>query len=148
MYLRDELSPYGLNTAEGTVLLTMFSKNPAGVRTECMHSKYKGGKTQEELIERLHYDKGVMTRTMKALEKKGYVSRNNNPDDSRSFVFTLTEQGNDFRNVLIKIMRAWSVILLARIGDDELEMIGKALDTMSENAIGYYNERVTKKSDN
>lgn len=136
LYLRDRLNPFDLNTAEGTVLLDMYSRSdetagsPEGSENE--------GRTQEELIAKLHYDKGVMTRTMKALEEKGYVQRKKNPDDSRSFIFILTEKGRNFKAVIINIMRDWSKILLEGVDEAELDAMGRALDKMSVNAVRYF----------
>lgn len=137
LFLREELKPYDLNTAEGTVLLAMYGKSGSTEKQifDSIHSRARMGNTQDELICRLHYDKGVMTRTMKALEDKGYVKRGPNPRDSRSYIFSLTEKAIDFKETLIGILREWSDSLLAGLDDETLKIVERALDTMAENAM-------------
>ena len=94
IYLRNCLNPYGLNAAEGTVLLNMYEKHSDTSKNPL------NGTTQEELIAGLHYDKGVMTRIMKSLEEKGYVLRSANPDDSRSYVLLLPERETASKELL------------------------------------------------
>ena len=139
LYLRDELKPFDLNAAEGVILLMLLQKarpQPAVI----------AGKTQDELIRELHYDKGVMTRTMKELEQKGYVLREQNPADSRSFLFSLTEKGCDFRAPLLDILRRWNARLLAGVEQESLATTRAALDQMAQNAAAFYGETHAKKS--
>lgn len=125
LYLRNALHPYDLNAAEGTVLLMMYAKDGA---TE----------QQNKLIGALHYDKGVMTRTMKSLVEKGYVERSDNPADFRSHFFALTEKGRDFKSILIGALQGWNAVLLQGISEEELDVTEKALQTMADNAIAFY----------
>ena len=124
LYLRDALAPFGLNAAEGVVLLMMF------------HSAVAKKNTQEDLIRRIHYDKGVMTRTMKELEKKGYVSREPHPTDSRSYLFSLTEAGAALKEPLFDVLRRWNERLLADIDEADVETVKRVLGKMAQNACG------------
>lgn len=124
LYLRDALAPYGLNATEGVVLLMMF------------HSAVAQKNTQEDLIRRIHYDKGVMTRTMKELEQKGFVSREPNPADSRSYLFSLTEAGTALKEPLFDAVRRWNERLLAGIDERDLETVKTVLEKMAQNACG------------
>lgn len=136
MYLKKSLKMYDLNTAEGLVLLVFFKHNNKMSQNDLdkMHSS-KEGKTQDEIISELHYDKGVMTRTMQSLEDKKYVTRKNNPEDSRSYIFELTEKAIHFKPNLLKILSEWNNILLQGI-DKELENLIKfQLDKMVDNII-------------
>ena len=124
LYLRDALSPYGLNATEGVVLLMMF------------HSAVAQKNTQEDHIRRIHYDKGVMTRTMKELEQKGFVSREPNPTDSRSYLFSLTKAGEALKEPLFDTVRRWNERLLAGIDERDLETVKNVLGKMAQNACG------------
>lgn len=124
LYLRDALAPYGLNATEGVVLLMMF------------HSAVAQKNTQEDLIRRIHYDKGVMTRTMKELEQKGFVSREPNPTDSRSYLFSLTKAGEALKEPLFDTVRRWNERLLAGIDERDLETVKTVLGKMAQNACG------------
>lgn len=142
IYLRNCLNPYGLNAAEGTVLLNMYEKHSDASENPL------NGTTQEELIAGLRYDKGVMTRTMKSLEEKGYVMRSINPNDSRSYVFTLTGKGNSFKTNLVSILRQWADILFKGVDEASITALEKALNTMSENAVAFCRNEGTQKENN
>lgn len=131
IYLRDRLVPYEINASEGIVLLMM-------------HRKENEENTQDELIKEIHYDKGVMTRTMKELEKKGFVERKPNPNDSRSFLFSLTEKGKEFKHIIIKILQDWNKELLGGISDENLAIVEEALGIMAENSSLCYSALASK----
>lgn len=143
LFLRDALSPYDLNTAEGTVLLSMYEKSEGTEQQifHSIHSRPTPGNTQDELICSLHYDKGVMTRTMKSLEDKGFVARKSNPADSRSSLFSLTEKGTAMKGVLIAALRQWNGVLLSGVPDETLAILEGALDTMAQNAVAYFRDK-------
>ena len=126
LYLRDALQPYGLNAAEGVVLLMLYEQAA------------RRGKTQDELIREIHYDKGVMTRTMKELEQKGYVVREQNPADSRSYLFTLSEQGLAFKGTLTAVLQKWNVALLDGLSTEQLVLAETVLSRMAQNAAFAY----------
>lgn len=129
LYLRDALQPYGLNAAEGVVLLMLYEQAA------------RRGKTQDELIREIHYDKGVMTRTMKELEQKDYVVREQNPTDSRSYLFSLSEKALDFKNTLTAVLQKWNVALLDSLSTEQLTLVETALDRMAQNAAAAYSEK-------
>ena len=141
MYLRDCLQPYDMNAAEGTVLLMMY-RSTMNADTNISSNS---GHTQDELIRELHYDKGVMTRTMKDLESKGYVERVTNPSDSRSFIFSLTSKGSEFRETLFGILKQWNSMLLDGISIDILSAAEKALEKMAKNASAFYSRQHSQK---
>lgn len=122
LYLRESLAPYELNTAQGIVLMMMY------------HNEAVEKNTQENLIRRIHYDKGVMTRTMKELEQKGYVLREPNPADSRSYLFSLTEKGLAFQKTMMQLLHRWNEGLLCGISKEELSVLKSALSKMAQNA--------------
>lgn len=128
MFLRDKLQQYDMNAQEGIVLLMMYRKNKLNER----------GNTQDELIKEIHCDKGVMTRTMKELENKGFVVRDVNPDDSRSYVFSLSDKGLEYENIIIDILKEWNDNLLSGVDEDEREVVENVLNKMSKNVISYY----------
>jgi len=134
LFLRDALQPYGLNAAEGIVLLMLLRNE------QHPHQTLITGKTQDELIREIHYDKGVMTRTTKELEQKGYVVREQHPADCRSYLFSLTEKGRQFRATLMEILRQWNEKLLGGISEEHLAVTEAALAKMAQNASLFYGE--------
>ena len=136
IFLRDALKPHGLNAAEGTVLLSLYGENASTemqILDSIHHHTFR--QTQDQIIDELHYDRGVMTRTMKALEEKGFVLRSGNPDDSRSYIFSLTDIAFDFKPILVGILQEWSACLLEGIDPQTLKTVETALETMAHNAL-------------
>lgn len=72
-----------------------------------------------DLVEALKRDKSQMTRTIKALENKGLVTRTTSPKDARVSILSLTQAGSDF---VLKIEQAVAFTLdpiLAPLSSDE-----------------------------
>ncbi len=133
LFFKNALKKYGLNTAEAMALLMLYGQSQQ-VSDELLRAIHQDlpGKTQDQLVEELHYDKSVMTRTMQALESKGYVLREANPLDNRSYLFTLTEKAQAFKPQLIAILRQWTTGLLEQV--ENPEVVKQAMEQMAENA--------------
>jgi len=136
LYFRNNLKQYGLNTAEGLILLLMMEKvmKPLDNALDEMHQLLMG-QTQDQMNDEIHYDKAVMTRTMQSLESKGYVARRINPADRRSSIFSLTQKAIDLELVLIDILARWNDGLQKGIDKENLEIVKTALTQMVNNAL-------------
>lgn len=136
IFFKNGLKQYDLNTAEGMVILLLMEKEtrPQYNTIEKLHNIIKG-QTQDQLIEEIHYDKAVMTRTMQSLEVKGYVVRSVNPADSRSYIFSLTKKAEDLKPTLLNILKLWNDGLQKGIDKAKLEITNKALSQMANNAL-------------
>ena len=136
LFFKSSLKKYNLNATEGVVLLLLYEQAAAPEKNVIreMH-RAMCGRTQEQMRDEVHYDKAVMTRTMQALEEKGYVLRNPNPQDSRSYLFTLTPQAVAFKPVLVDILKQWNNRLLRGISDEEAAVSAKVMTQMAQSAI-------------
>lgn len=135
VYLKNCLNDYDLNIAEGMVLLSVREKgreNEGENIDRILTSEPET--TQDQLVQELHYDKSVMTRTMQSLEAKEYVIRAVNPKDSRSFVFSLTEAGSAFKAVLMTIMTEWNAEVLDGFTPKEIDLMNDMLARLAQNA--------------
>jgi len=133
IYLRNSLRQYGLSTTEAMVLLALYERG--GSLMEDVFQDIHGPrlqKSQGQIISELQYDKAAMTRTMQSLEDKDFVVRRENPNDSRSFLFSATEKADEFKPILIGFLRDWNQLLLNGIGD--LEIVSGAIERMADNA--------------
>ncbi|MDD2969989.1 MAG: MarR family transcriptional regulator [Lachnospiraceae bacterium] len=135
LYLKTALKQYDLNTAEGMVLLTLYEQTGHTSAQIIQNSHPENfSATQNQLIDELHYDKGVMTRIIQSLEQKGFVRRTDHPLDSRSFLINVTDKALDFKPVLISILKRWNDLFLIGFDEASLDMLDKSLVTMAENA--------------
>ena len=135
IYLKNSLKTYGMNVAEGMVLLAL-SEHDGLTEDQIFDNIHENtqGITQEQLVNELHYDKSVMTRTMQSLEGKGYVTRFDNSKDSRSFIFNLTESGSAFKTTLTGIMMEWTNTVLDGFDATELALMSGLLNRLENNA--------------
>jgi len=78
MCVNKGLKEIGLGSAEADVLMFLYSVGD-GVR-------------QDDIVAGIEVSKAAISRTIKSLEKKGYVARKQNLCDRRSYVVWLTER--------------------------------------------------------
>ena len=135
LYLKTALKQYDLNTAEGMVLLTLYEQT-GNTSVQILQNSHPENfyATQNQLIDELHYDKGVMTRIIQNLVQKGFVQRTDHPLDSRSNLLNMTDKALDFKPVLISILKKWNDLFLTGFDEASLDMLNKSLITMAENA--------------
>lgn len=136
VYLKQSLKQYNLNSAEGLVLLVLY-KYQGEVSANSLDDFHSQGigKTQDEIISELHYDKGVITRTMQSLEDKHYVIRKNNPLDNRSYIFELTKEGFLFKPTLMNILAQLNNMMLEGIDDEMVALLNSKLNQIVDNII-------------
>ena len=81
------------------------------------------GISQQILAERTAKDKACLTNLMTNLEKKGYVCRQENPNDRRNKLVFLTEEGEAFRNWLAPQLKEYYRRLDDLVGEEKLKHI-------------------------
>ncbi len=135
-YLKEAFRELDLNIAEGMVLLFLEEHDEAFGEAffEELH-RIPDGRTQEELIRELHYDKSVMTRTMQSLESRDLVIREKNTADSRSYIFRLTPSGQTLVPPLKAAITEWGLQLVDGFSTQELETFEKNLERLTHNAL-------------
>jgi MarR family transcriptional regulator, organic hydroperoxide resistance regulator len=79
---RPLLEPLGLTYPQYLVLSTLWER---------------GDQTVGELVELLQLDYGTMTPLLKRLEKRGLLRRTRSPEDERSVIVSLTDNGAALR---------------------------------------------------
>ncbi|MCQ4636326.1 MarR family transcriptional regulator [Anaerovorax odorimutans] len=117
-YMKKALSPAGLNMAGAMVLMLLYEKD---------------GRSQDQLLEGVHYDKSVMTRTMQSLEKNAFLMRRKNPDDGRSWIFVLTQKGRDVKPQVLTALHEWCAIAFADISQEDIETLLRLMIRLQTN---------------
>lgn len=133
LFLKSRLRSFNLNATEGLIILLFLREEK--------HNEGKNvGMTQERILQELQYDKGVMTRAMQSLEKKGFVTRQKNPKDGRSFIFTLSEMTKSFKEEIYMLVNEWAEAVLKDINPEQVIMLNDLIQKVSDNAWDYYNK--------
>lgn len=82
------LDPLGLTYTSYITLLALWEKD---------------GVTVKDLGKRLYLDSGTLTPLLKKLEIKGLLERNRSPEDERTVIISLTDQGKALKEQCITI---------------------------------------------
>ena len=75
-------------------------------------------------------DRSSLSRMVDSLEEKGFVRINNDPEDRRKVLVSLTEKGEKCSEILNKISEEMSVELLGLAGEQDFRDFENSLETM------------------
>ncbi|MGO3344493.1 MAG: MarR family winged helix-turn-helix transcriptional regulator [Marinomonas sp.] len=80
-----------------------------------------GSSSQKELVKFANIDQGQISRALNDLEKKGFVSAQPSERDRRIRIFSITTQGESYREKLSPIIDGFHQKLNQALTDEELE---------------------------
>lgn len=130
LFLKKKLKSYNLNATEGLILLLFLKQeNNLGINVEM---------TQETIMQNLQYDKGVITRSMQSIERKGFVVRKSNPIDGRSFIFLLSDKANEVKHEFYTIVEELDREIFKDFEFGSVENLSNMIQSISDNAWNYY----------
>lgn len=110
----------------------------AGCQTQYLIALYnKPGMTQEELARFLNVNKSSVARQLPALEAKGYVMREPDPDDKRVFRVYPTEKAMELQERMYDVLEAWSTYLTQGFSDDERKTLSRLMGRIAYRAESY-----------
>lgn len=117
--------------AERLVLLAMRGENIGTAEIDCIHAvRHHPGITQTELAAALHSDKPAIARRTASLERKGYLRRQPNPEDGRSWLLYATERAEGLRNAKAEAESAFYDYLMEGLDGESQAAFLAALDTV------------------
>jgi len=118
-FLNDDLRPLNLSSAEGNILLHLL-----------MQGQEMG---QERLAEQLDISMPAVSRALDSLETKGFVTRQQDPDDRRVHRVRLTDQAREIGPAVEQAYNQLYVLAIQGISQEELDYFAKLFGRMSEN---------------
>lgn len=124
-YINRKMQPFGF-TSSDHLFLIHISKNE--------------GINQRSLARMLSIDEAAVTRAVKKLVDGGFVLREKDPEDMRSFSLHLTRRGHEALPFLIQAFQDWDEILLKGFCAEELTSLRIQLKKMTENATAAVRE--------
>jgi len=113
------LRPLGLSSAEGNILLHLFTQGQE--------------MAQELLVEQLDVSKSAISRTLNSLETKGYVSRQRDPEDGRAHRVQLTEKAYQIGPAVERVYNHVYSVATKDISMEEFENFINLFARMSDN---------------
>ena len=117
--INEDLRPLGLSSAEGSILLHLFT-----------HGQEM---RQEQLVEQLDVSKPAVSRTLSSLETKGYVTRQRDPNDRRAHRIRLTDRALEIGPTVEQVYNRLYTLATQGISREELDYFGDLFGRMSEN---------------
>jgi DNA-binding MarR family transcriptional regulator len=131
VYFEHELKPYGIGHGQDRILSMLHHLT--------VEKEYKEVK-QVDLSRILYLDKATVTRSIKKLEKKGFITRTRSEKDSREYLIALTDKALAFINTLKGIRKAWTGIIGKGFSAEEKKMALSMLEKMAGNAHDFLHE--------
>ncbi|WP_295030084.1 MarR family winged helix-turn-helix transcriptional regulator [uncultured Methanobrevibacter sp.] len=91
-YLNDELSKYDLSLISALCILMIHESEELN---------------QKDLSDGLYLTKGAITKSVKKLERDGWILRERSENDKRHFILKLTSKGNNFIPIMKEVNDKW-----------------------------------------
>jgi DNA-binding MarR family transcriptional regulator len=122
IFLDKELKPYYLKAGQLHLLFLLFKND---------------GMNQESLARSINVDKAAVTRAIQKLIDEGYVTRERNDHDKRSYRVFLTERGKAIEPDIFAIAQKLEDIFLDSLEQDERDCIARSLHIMKKNIVAH-----------
>ena len=117
--------------AEKLVLLTMREEGVGTAEIDLIHAlRHHPGCTQAALAELLHADKAAIARRTKNLEAKGFLVRQEAPNDRRSQLLYPTEKAEAMKASKAEIEASFYEYLTSVLTDDESKTFAVLLNKL------------------
>jgi DNA-binding MarR family transcriptional regulator len=118
IYIEKKMEPYGLGSGQFSFLMRLYQDD---------------GINQENLSSYLKMDKATTTRAVKKLVDEGYVFRQVDEKDRRSYRIFLSDKGKKLEPEMKKIASQWEDILLSDFDGSQRKDIMNSLEIMFKN---------------
>lgn len=116
---------------EKLVLLSLREEGVGTAEIDLIHAlRHHPGCTQAALAELLHADKAAIARRTKNLEAKGFLVRQDDPNDRRSQLLYPTEKAEAMKASKAEIEASFYEYLTSMLTDDESETFAALLNKL------------------
>lgn len=95
--------------------------------------RLKGAMSQRELADLCVLDVTTMSRTLDKLEKMGLIKRSDNPGCRRSWVISLTPEGEEKADKVIELFKMADEVFSDGMTAEEVERLYALLDVVEKN---------------
>lgn len=120
IFIGKKIEPYGIGSGQFPFLMRLYRED---------------GINQESLYDYLKIDKGTTARAIQKLVDEGYIFRQRDEKDRRSYRVYLTEKGKKMEPDMKKIASEWEDILFSSFDDSQRREITNSLEIMFENVL-------------
>lgn len=86
----------------------------------------------DHLSKKTNIGKSSITKSVKILEKKGFLTKEINPKDNRKKIIKITKKGKNIQKEALKINDEIENTIISKIGENEIKTLKKQLNTLNE----------------
>ncbi|UGB28740.1 MarR family winged helix-turn-helix transcriptional regulator [Metabacillus sp. B2-18] len=119
-YVKKQLEPFNLAPEQTLIMMMLWKKN---------------GIYPNELSTELNKDKANIARMIVSLEKKGYIIREDDPSDKRTFKVYLTKEGKHLESLVVPVLRKTNNTVINGIPEEKLVDMQNLISKMINNSI-------------
>ena len=117
--------------AEKLVLISLREEGIGTAEIDLIHAlRHNSGCTQAKLAEILHADKAAVARRTKNLEAKGFLVRENDPDDRRSQLLYPTKKAEETKSSKTEIESSFYEYLTSVLTEEEAKTFAALLNRL------------------
>ena len=117
--------------AEKLVVMSLRDEGVGTAEIDLIHAlRHHPGCSQAQLTQLLHADKAAIARRTRNLEMKGYLVREEDPDDGRRQLLYPTEKAESLKCSKAEIEASFYEYLISALEADEAEAFAAALDKL------------------
>lgn len=89
------------------------------------------GSSQKEMCENMAVNEALAVRTMKKLEKEGFIQRKKSEENGRSYAIYLTEKGEETIPRMRRALAKWWPQVLSVLSEEEQQLMVSGLEKMA-----------------
>ncbi len=105
-----------------------------------MRINVEEGITQRQLAELFYVSEAIVTRSVKSLEKKGYIIRNIDPTNKTKRLLSTSEKGKSICENSIGINNNWETIITKTLNEEEKEILTKLVLKIAAESLDLLNK--------
>lgn len=120
-YVKKQLEPFHLAPEQNLIMLMLWKKD---------------GISPNEFSFKLNKDKANIARMIASLEKKGYITKEDDPSDKRTFKVHLTEEGKHLESLVLPVLRKTHQTVINGISEEQLVELQNLISKMINNSLG------------
>ncbi|SKC87030.1 MarR family winged helix-turn-helix transcriptional regulator [Maledivibacter halophilus] len=126
IYINNELKDLNITSSEYIFLIKLYENKELN---------------QEKLSSMYYIDKALTARSLKKLERKGYIKRYKDEDDKRAYRICVTNKALSIKSRIDGALNSWDKIISVNISNDEIKEVSRVLKDMSLRALEKSNDK-------
>ncbi len=96
---------------------------------------------QDTIVKHFMLDKGAVAKALNKLEDKEYIFREDNPNNKREKLISITKKGKSVIGYITDELEKWHNYLFQGLRNEEIDQFNRIVEKIAENAAIVINEK-------